>query len=237
MFMRITVAGLLMYLSSMVNAQFLLENVNIDLIPQRSVRHYLRNQEEHNIEHFTDLHPSCNAKQDLSDFYFHKKEYLIRNNIETVWNAYSLACPVNSWEGRFISFGFMYSKLSDNVLYKDYSCNGPEEGQIIYVNLKLLKGIYNLATAFEIINIDYKNKTMQFSYLDGGKAKGIQTIKLESTEKGFTRVVHTTDYKSNSKFRDKFLYSYFHSKCINQFHHNIKKQLNRKRNIHLAYEN
>ena len=91
------------------------------------------------------------------------------------------------------------------------------------MNLKLLNGLYNLPVAFEITKIDEGNKMIEFSYLKGGKARGAQVIQLMSTDRGYTKVVHKSYVQSHSKFRDKYLYPYFHNKIINEFHGNMRR--------------
>jgi hypothetical protein len=98
---------------------------------------------------------------------------------------------------------------------------GIDTGQVFLVNLKLLKGVCNLAVGLEIISVDSVNRCIKFSYVKGNKSEGEQVIQFVSTEKGFTRIIHHTDFKSNSKFRDKYLYPYFHRLAINEFHRNV----------------
>jgi hypothetical protein len=96
-----------------------------------------------------------------------------------------------------------------------------DTGQVFFVNLKLLRGIYNLAVGLEIITIDSQNKTIQFSYVKGGKSEGVQTIRFFETEEGSTKILHISEFRSNSHFRDKRLYPRFHKKFIYEFHENM----------------
>jgi hypothetical protein len=134
----------------------------------------------------------------------------------------------------------IYCRSSESIIYADEMLNGLEEGRIYYLNLKILGGIYNLPVAFEITNIDPDNKTVEFSYLKGGKARGKQWIRLEESPEGYTKIIHQTLVKSDSNFRDKYLYPYFHNKLINEFHLNMKRIITArsKRRIEmLVYEN
>jgi len=216
--------GLCIY--SVILSQISLEEVDFKMIPQRRVRQYIEYQKQNNIDHFSELYPSCEKIKDLSEFSEHDKVYLVKRDIDDVWDAYIQASPVKTWDGRIVSFGIMYSRNNDKVVYRNNSYKGLEEGQIIYVNLKFFRGFYNLATAFEIVDIDDTEKIIQFSYIQGGKAQGIQTLRFVKTEDGFTKIYHHTDYKSDSHFRDRFIYVHFHKKCINQFHRNVKKLIN-----------
>ena len=82
-------------------------------------------------------------------------------------------------------------------------------------------GIYNLAVALEITKIDEQNKTIVFSYVNGGKSKGEQILHFITTADGYTEIIHETLFRSDSKFRDKVLYPFFHNKAINEFHRNM----------------
>ncbi len=206
-----------------VVGQLPLDDIDFNKISQESVKEYIEEQKEHDIHCFSDIIASCFVEKDMSDYSVHMASYIVKDNINNVWNAYKKASPSKIWNGRTVSFGFLYSRKSDNVLYRNTNFAGLEVGQIIYVNIKLFKGLYNLATAFEIVNVDNKNRIISFSYLNGGRAKGIQTIRFVETKRGHTRIIHTTEYKSNSYIRDRYLYGHFHKKCINQFHHNVRK--------------
>lgn len=206
-----------------LNAQFLLKDVDFKTIHQKSIKRYIEDQERKNIVCFDELMASCNVEKDMSGFSKHVAIYTIPDTITKVWKAYKKANPYKTWRGRFISFGLMYSRDDDNVRYKNFKFSGIKKGQIMYVNLRFFKGMYNLATAFEVVEVDDNKKIIQFSYIDGGKAKGVQTMKFESTPEGYTKITHFTEYKSDSHIRDKYIYGHFHKKCIDQYHDNVKK--------------
>ena len=123
---------MIMFFSLSAFSQFLINDVNFDLIPQKRVKAYIENQKDHKIEHFTDMHASSEM-EDMSHFYTHKAKYLVHKDINEVWNAYKNANPIKAWDGRIISVGLMYSLNSDNVYYRNYSYNGIENGQIIFM--------------------------------------------------------------------------------------------------------
>jgi hypothetical protein len=131
-----------------------------------------------------------------------------------------------------VSFGLLISKWQNTVMYRnDEYFAGIDTGQVFYVNLKIMKGLYNLAVGLEIVNIDSTNKSITFSYLKGGKSRGEQTIYFVPTRKGHTEIIHQTAFKSNSFFRDRFLYPYFHRIAINEFHRNMKKSVHENHKI------
>ena len=88
-----------------------------------------------------------------------------------------------------------------------------------------MKGLYNLAVGLEIIDIDTTNKSITYSYIQGGKSRGKQTIFFFPAKNGFTEIIHQTAFKSDSYIRDRYLYPYFHRIAINEFHRNMKRSL------------
>jgi len=108
---------------------------------------------------------------------------------------------------------------------KDNYFTGIDTGQVFYVNLRIMGGIYNLAVGLEIIDINPVNRSITFSYLRGGKSRGEQTLYFRRARKGYTRIIHQTAFKSNSFIRDRYLYPYFHRIAINEFHRNMRNTI------------
>ena len=86
---------------------------------------------------------------------------------------------------------------------------------VVYLNLRLMSGLINLATAFEIITIDKEHKVIEFSYLSGNDSVGKQRIQFFETTKGKTEILHTSYYKSNNIPKNYFFYPYFHTRATN----------------------
>jgi hypothetical protein len=205
-----------------LNAQMSLQEIDFVRIPQKKIKRYIEHQVQNQLNLITDLLPSCPSDRDLSDFSSHRKTYHFERNIDTVWNRYVRANPSIAWESSTVSFGCLVDKTQNEILYRDggsYDCI--DTGQVVYLNLKLLKGIYNLAVAFEVIKVDDEERTIEFSYIEGGKAVGRQQLKFQHTATGETSIIHSSKFRSNSHFRDKHLYPFFHEKLINQFHENM----------------
>lgn len=197
-------------------------------IKQKKVRQYIRAQQNKDIVSFSDLETSVSAKDELTDFLNFKKEYLVKEESDFVWDNYKYSSQTDVWDLNKISFGFLFNRNTELVIYDNEDFYGFEKGQVYCLNLRILNGFYNLPVAFEIINVDHENMIIEFSYMKGGKAEGKQTIQLEETEAGFTKIIHKSFVKSNSKIRDKYLYPYFHNKLINEFHGNMKKIITRQ---------
>lgn len=205
-----------------LSAQKSLNDIDLHRIPQKKVREFILQQQK-NVYNFRDVTPSCLNGEDLSDLNELTYTYLLKDSIQIVWEKYFTTSPAESWNGEMISFGLLFSKHTNYIVYCDdpnFTCI--DSGQVFYVNLGILGGIYNLAVGLEIIDVNEKDKYFQFSYLKSGKSKGLQTIKLTETDDGYTRIEHHTLFKSNSPFRDKILYPFFHKRVITEFHRNME---------------
>jgi len=200
-----------------------MHNIDLNCISQKKIRKFIISQKDQNITDFSGILSGYNEKEDLSGLFKREFAFIIKENFDMVWNKYITVSPAESWNGRIISFGLLISKSTGFVMYnKDETFSGLDTSQVLYLNLKFLFGVYNLAVGLEIIGIDNVNKSISFSYLDEGKAQGLQTIHIVSTKKGYSKIIYRAYYKSNSAFRDRFLYPFFHHKVIREFHRNMK---------------
>jgi len=206
-----------------VKSQVAISEIDINKVPQRKVREYLKVQQDSQIQLFTDIKPSIKANSIIEGYRIHVKEYFINDSLIKVWQHYLVTNPGDSWNGNKVSFGMLFSKKDKKIVYCNESISKIDTGQIIYLNLKLLKGIANLATVFEFITIDKKNKIIEFSYIEGNITEGKQRLEFAETPKGNTKILHTSFYKSNSSIRDRFIYPFFHDKISNEFHRNMRR--------------
>ena len=200
-----------------------ISEINLNKVPQKKVREYLIEQQHNQIVSLTDIKPSVYTDSKTEGFKTQSKEYFLKDSLSKVWQHYLVTNPGDSWNGNKVSFGMLYSKKEDRIVYRDDNVSHLDTGQVVYLNLKLLKGIMNLATVFEFINIDRKKRMIEFSYIDGNITEGKQRLQFTEDTKGHTHIWHTSLYKSNSAFRDRFLYPFFHEKLSNEFHRNMKK--------------
>ncbi len=206
-------------------SQLRLDDIVMDQISQKKVRQYIEYQIEDNKHLFNQIHPSCTASIDLSAYHKNIRDYILKDNIQKVWFGYLSANPTQSWNGRKVSFGLLLNKYPENIFYNNDQIAGVDTGQVYYVNLKLMEGMYNLPVAFEIVRVDNNSKVIEFSYLEGNKSTGLQRIEFFDLGNDYTKIIHTSFYKSDSEFRDKWLYPHFHKKIINDFHRNMRKLL------------
>jgi hypothetical protein len=216
-----------LFISGVCFPQNTLEGIDMDKIPQKKIRSLIRHQvEDIKISNFNQLQGTFHDGESMAGYHMLESVYLIKKDPETVWKTYQVTSPAESWHGRMVSFGLLISKGKNSILYpNDPYFAGIDTGQVFYVNLKILNGLYNLAVGLEIMSIDTVNKSIKFSYLKGGISRGEQMIYFIPTKKGYTQIVHRTAFRSDSFLRDRYLYPYFHRIAINEFHKNMKKRI------------
>lgn len=221
--MRVILAILSVLISVNVLSQNEICEIDLSKIPQKKVRRFIEMQLERNKNFIDEIRPCCPSSNiDMNGYCYMSQQFLIKDSLETVWQLYENTSPDISWNGNIVSFGLLLSKQQKQVMYaKELSFSHIEPGQVYIINLKLLKGIYNMAVGIEVTEVDHSDGIIRFSYLEDGKTSGRQTIKLISTIDGATRVIHSSVFKSHSNFRDKHLYPYFHRRIVNEFHNNI----------------
>jgi len=196
--------------------------VDLQKIDQKKVRSLLKNQNLQ-VKSFSELSTSVHEDDELLDFKHFEKSYTVKENLDLVWDLYTFSCQADVWDLTKISFAMLYNDADQSLIYANQDCIGLQSGQIFYLNLKIMNGFYNLPVSFKIVKVDHDNKSIELSYLKGGKTSGKQIIELIETEEGFTNIIHRSIVKGNSAIRDKYLYPYFHNKLINEFHANMKR--------------
>lgn len=200
--------------------------VRFDNIKQKKIREMIRQHAWKSQEDFAKIRSECIDKED-DNYFVHEKNFLIRQPIEKVWNTYLNIQPKDAWSGDFVSFGVLFSNEPTLHYINDPS---PESsaGQVVFINLRFLGGLFNLAVAHKIMEINSPEHLIRTCYIADGKSKGSQYIRMAATPEGYTRITHTTFYKSDSPFRDKNIYPLFHAKVITEFHRNISHYLMKK---------
>jgi hypothetical protein len=231
-FKKITLRTLLVTLFTLLLihsfGQLMLDDINLELVRQRSVRKYIECQIDEGRHEFCELQPSCSSETDLSSYRKKEMTFFLNGNFADIWQGYVSADPSISWDGRKISFGLLLLKFPARIFYNHDPITGVDLGQVYLLKLKLLLGIYNIPVAFEIITVDQENKVIEFSYLEGNKSNGVQQVKFVDLGDERTEIIHTSYYKSDSRFRDKWMYPHFHKIIINDFHRNMRRLLKEK---------
>ncbi len=199
-------------------------NVDFEKVRQKKVKEFMLKHNLNHITGFTRLQAICYDPAVGASYQKHLQTFIIKSDVDSVWNTYKTIHPKDAWSGEMISFGVQYSRTNNTFNYLDDPYSGMEKGQIIIINLKMFWGLLHLAVAHEVAEVNEQNRMIKLCYTIGGASEGSQWITFKETPEGFTEVSHMTLYKSKSKFRDTKLYPRFHSKAITEFHNNVKKK-------------
>lgn len=219
------VAVLLLTFNS--KAQMYLADVEFEKITEEAVEEFLHRQIENDISTFSDVKPTLESTSSTDGFKFHEREYMVKDSLNKVWTHYLYTDPGVAWNVGKMNFAMLFSKNENNLIYKNEDVEKIEIGQIVYLNLNLMK-IKNIATAFEIIKVDKDSGVIEFSYVEDNATSGKQQLNFVQTAKGNTKIIHRSYFKSESVLRDLFLYPYFHTRMTNTYHRNMKKMYKRK---------
>jgi hypothetical protein len=198
--------------------------IDFSRIRQEKVKKLLH---DHNIVSQNDLsklQSFCYNAHDGKPYHKHIKSFLIGADINAVWKAYKTISPEETWRGKMVSFGLMYSRLKNEISYPEDVYHGIEAGQIIFLNLNLFANLVHLAVGHEVTDVNDQEKTIKICYLQNGASTGTQLIQLKESGNQ-TTVIHETWYRSGSLFRDKLLYPGFHEKGLTEFHLNVKAKV------------
>lgn len=177
------------------------------------------------VEAIDDLALSCSNTTDFGAFSRHDRYYLVNASLDSVWNKHIGSDMKSAWSGKAINYGFAYSRESNEIFAGDVdSVVKLEVGLGLFLELNIAK-FHKIPVAFEVSHVDNENKIIQLTYLKRNKSIGRQTIIFTSYGKNKTLILHQTYYKSDKKFRDKFLYAPFHTNFIDQYHSTVLQEL------------
>lgn len=198
--------------------------IDFSKIKQAQVRALLQRNNLFSLSDLSKLRSLCYDPSDGERYYTHIKSFVVHASITHVWNTYKTISPQETRSGSMVSFGLMYSRRQNQVMYPGESYTGIEAGQIIFLNLNLIGSFIQLAVGHEITAVNENDKTIKICYLQNGASTGTQLIQLKKSKEDQTEVVHETWYRSGSVFRDKVLYPGFHEKGLTEFHENVKRK-------------
>lgn len=199
--------------------------IDYNQIRQPKVKKFIITHGLTSTQGFKQLVPVRYVENEEATYCTHHQQYLVKKDLDTVWNAYVSIHPRDAWHGSMVSFGLQYDRHSETINYLNDPYSGLQAGQVLILNLRMLGGLLNLAVAHEVEEVCSKQHLIKLSYMQGGASEGSQWIRLEATPDGFTRISHLTRYKSKSPFRDKALYPPLHTKAIGEFHASVRKKL------------
>lgn len=201
--------------------------IKLDRIQQKTVRDYIQDKGLRMASDFDQLDTTCYKPAERDSYHVHTKSFVVKSDLDTVWETYLTIPPRETWRSRMVSFGCMYCKRSKALTYLKDNYHGLREGQVIFLNISLFWGMVNIAVAHQITRIDAAEKYIEFSYIEGGKTEGSQRLIFQATADDHTRIVHRTTYRGKTKsyLREKRLYPYLHSKVIAAFHRNVEQKV------------
>jgi len=204
------------------------ETINLEEVSQRKVRHYIASRSIDKMKDFSLIRPSWTNNNDEKDYTVIERTFYLKYNMQDVWNFYRHINLAKIWNRHSVRLGLMIAKKSNSVIYRDNPAF-PEidTGQIYFFDIRLLKGLFNVPAAFEITDIDPERALVEFSYIDGNKSLGKQTIQFFDNGGSMTRIVHRSYFKSQSMLREDFFYPPLHTKFIKEFHRSIRQLLSR----------
>ena len=208
-----------------------IDSVNFTRIQHKKVRKLITRQKHFGAKTFDDIQPVCFNLSDSAAYNTFQKSQVINQEINTVWDNLVHQSPSDEFDGRIVSFGLLYSKKNNNLLYQNEALDGIEVGQIIFFNLRMLGGIKNIAVAMEVTRMDNDKKVLEYCYVDHGSTQGTQQFILKSLPGCKTEITQITRYKCKSRFRDRRLYSFFHERIVREFLRSIKVRSESLKNI------
>ncbi len=201
------------------------EILDMTKIRQKAVRDLVYSEKVSTASDFQHITTSCYSERDSQLYHTDVRTYVIRAGIDQVWQKYTTITPRKAWNGRLVKFGFLFSRLKNTFVYADNADEPIHVGNIVYVNLRLLRGLKNMGVAFEITRLDEVGKVICFCYLRDGISQGSQEIRFAELTSGYTKISHITHYRSHSAFRDRELYPIFHARFVGEFHQNVLSQI------------
>lgn len=199
-----------------------IDSVDFSRIQHKKVRRLISLQKKYGIKTFAEIHPVCYNNNDSLYYRTYFKSQIIKQNIDIVWQNLVHQSPTDEFDGRIVTFGLLYSRQNNELVYSNESTDGIEEGQVLFFNLRMLCGIKNVAVALEVTGMDAELKTVEYCYMEHGDTKGTQKFILISTGEGETEIQQITKYRCNSMIRDRRLYTFFHELIVKEFFHTLK---------------
>lgn len=170
----------------------------------------------------SELTPSCPSFDECAHMNYHVKSYTFKGNAKKAFELLVSLKPTEIWKGTS-RFEMEYDPESKSYLGKDQNLPEITQGQVFFLELDITKKM-QIPVAFQVVELDHENQTLSFSYLKQNKSNGIQRITFVQDHENF-KVVHETHFMSDSKFRDKLLYGFFHTRLLNDVWKDFEKRL------------
>lgn len=139
-----------------------------------------------------------------------------------VIQAIATSQPKDLWAGTS-EYQLTYDRTTKKIYTRADNHPPIAVGMVFILSLKLAPLVY-IPVAFEIVDLDPQTGHFAFSYVLQNKSQGIQMLAFKDTANG-SHVLHETRFKSDSEFRDKNFYIYFHEKLLKEFYGALSKKL------------
>ena len=111
--------------------------------------------------------------------------YIIKDDPKSVWAMYKNINIAESWTGRLVSFGVLFSKWSDFVCYRNSDQMATADtGQVFFINLRLLSGFYNLPVGVEIVAVNEQERFIRITSYNVCYTKLLWLIKVHQGPTG-----------------------------------------------------
>ncbi len=168
------------------------------------------------------LVPSCKTFDACSHMNYHSKTYTFKGNAQAAFEKLIAMGPLEIWKSSS-RFEMEYDPESKSFLGKNHELPPIKRGQVFFLELDIVKKM-QIPVAFEVVELDASMRTVTFSYLKQNKSNGSQRITFHQAGEDM-KIVHETHYKSESRFRDKHLYGYFHTRLLDDVWEDFGKNL------------
>ena len=183
----------------------------------------VRNFFKENGEDFSTFKASCPTEEECTSdksFHFTKRAYIHRGNADEVFAKFTALSPDKVWNGK-IYFEVGHDANTDlTYTRKDELLIAPiNVGQIYVSNLTITEKM-KLPVALMVTDINHTERTFTVSYLANNKSHGFQKIYFDQV-RDEVRIRHETYYKSDSNFRDNFLYRPIHNMLLDIFYEDM----------------
>jgi len=156
----------------------------------------------------------------------HIYEMSISASLNKVWKEYSETNAEDLWKKKHSNLIIL---VRDNTIYQKNVI--PQIGDLVILELKVIKSIKKLPVAFFITKMNAPKDgraEICFNYSKQNVSQGEQCLSFTERIEGdqtYTKIKHDSKFGSESRFRDQFLYPYFHEAIIKEFHQVLKHNL------------
>jgi len=166
--------------------------------------------------------PSCANFEACKKMNYHVMTIKFKGNAQKAFDLLTSLKPNEIWQGT-TRFEMEYDPASRMFLGKENELPKISINQIFFLELDITVGM-QIPVAFQVVELNSHKKSLSFSYLKQNKSNGIQRITFVQDGKNF-KIVHETHFKSDSEFRDKYLYGFFHTRLLDDVWKRFGKRL------------